>query len=157
MEQRIALTKPGNMRHHYNKKQERQNLVPRRPGEKEGKEVKRIEPENGKKNTTQHTSVVDISKTFQTKYLKNSKNPVHRPTYRWKQTEKPSQWSPPTPPTQEPGAYPSIPVQDFRDGPIEEIAARYVRINRVIENEDVRNEKQEDNVRAAELNIEFHV
>ena len=40
--QRIALTKPGNMRHHYNKKLERQILVPRRPDEEERKEVKRI-------------------------------------------------------------------------------------------------------------------
>ena len=41
--QRIALTKPGNMRHHYNKKLERQILVPRRPDEEERKEVKRID------------------------------------------------------------------------------------------------------------------
>ena len=43
MRQRIALTKPGNMRHHYNKKLERQILVPRRPDEEERKEVKRID------------------------------------------------------------------------------------------------------------------
>ena len=55
--------------------------------------------------------------------------------------------------TQEPGAYPAIPVQEFRDGPIEEIAVRYVRINRVIENKVIRNKKQEDNVRAAELDF----
>ena len=42
VEQRIALTKPGNMRHHYTKKLERQNIVPRRPDEEEQKEVKRI-------------------------------------------------------------------------------------------------------------------
>ena len=55
--------------------------------------------------------------------------------------------------TQEPGAYPAISVQHFRDGPIEEIAVRYVRINRVLKNKAVRNEKQEDNVRAAELDF----
>ena len=55
--------------------------------------------------------------------------------------------------TQEPGAYPAISVQHFRDGPIEEIAARYVRINRVLKNKAVRNEKQEDNVRVAELDF----
>ena len=55
--------------------------------------------------------------------------------------------------TQEPGAYPTFPVQEFRDGPIEEIAVRYVRINRVIENKAIRNKKQEDNVREAELDF----
>ena len=55
--------------------------------------------------------------------------------------------------TREPGAYPAIPVQEFRDGPIEEIAVRYIRINRVIEKKAVRNKKQEDNVRAAELDF----
>ena len=43
VKQRIALTKPGNIRHHYNKKLERQILVPRRPDEEERKGVKRIE------------------------------------------------------------------------------------------------------------------
>ena len=52
---------------------------------------------------------------------------------------------------QESGAYPFIPVKDFTDGPIEEIAVHYVRINRVIENKAVKNKKQEDNVRAAEF------
>ena len=43
MRQRIALTKPGNMRHHYNKKLERQILVSRKLDEEERKEVKRID------------------------------------------------------------------------------------------------------------------
>ena len=43
VKQRIALTKPENMRHHYSKKLERQFLVPRRPDEEERKEVKRID------------------------------------------------------------------------------------------------------------------
>ena len=46
-----------------------------------------------------------------------------------------------------------IPVQEFRGRPIKEIAVRYVRINRVIENKAIRNKKQEDNVRAAELDF----
>ena len=41
--------------------------------------------------------------------------------------------------THEPGTYPAVPVQQYRDGPIEEIAVHYVRINRVVE------EKQEIN------------
>ena len=34
--------------------------------------------------------------------------------------------------THESEAYPTIPVQDYQDGPIEELADHYVRINRVV-------------------------
>ena len=53
----------------------------------------------------------------------------------------------------EPGAYLAIPVQDYRDGPIEDIAIHYVRINRVVEQKATRNKQQEDNIRAAELDF----
>ena len=53
--------------------------------------------------------------------------------------------------THEPGAYPAIPVQEYRDGPIEEIAVHYVRINRIVEQKAKRNRQQEDNIRSAEL------
>ena len=53
----------------------------------------------------------------------------------------------------EPGAYPAIPVQDYRDGPIEDIAVHYVRINRVVEQKATRSKQQEDNIRAAELDL----
>ena len=43
VERRIELAKPGNMRHHYNKRLKRQILVPRRPEEEERKEIKRID------------------------------------------------------------------------------------------------------------------
>ena len=52
--------------------------------------------------------------------------------------------------TQEPGAYPAIPVQEYRDGPIEEITVHYVRINRILEEKAKRNKQQDDNVRSAE-------
>ena len=55
--------------------------------------------------------------------------------------------------THEPGAYPAIPVQEYRDGPIEEIAVHYVRINRVVETKAKRIKQQEDNVRSAELDF----
>ena len=54
---------------------------------------------------------------------------------------------------QEPGAYRAIPVQDYRDGPIEDIAVHYVRINRVVEGKTTRKKQQEDNIRAAELDF----
>ena len=55
--------------------------------------------------------------------------------------------------THEPGAYPAIPVQEYRDGPIEEMAVFYVRINRVVEEKAKRNKQQEDKVRSAELDF----
>ena len=53
--------------------------------------------------------------------------------------------------THEPGAYPAKPVQEHRDGPIEETAIHYVRINRVVEEKAKRNKQQEGNVGSAEL------
>ena len=53
----------------------------------------------------------------------------------------------------EPGAYPAIPVQEYRDGPVEDIAVHHVRINRVVEQKASRNKQQEDNIRAAELDF----
>ena len=55
--------------------------------------------------------------------------------------------------THEPGANPAIRVQEYRDGPFEDIAVHYVRINRVVEQKAARNEQQEDNIRAAELDF----
>ena len=55
--------------------------------------------------------------------------------------------------THDPVAYPAIPVQENRDGPIEDIAVHYVRINRVVEQKAARNKQQEDNIRAAELDF----
>ena len=55
--------------------------------------------------------------------------------------------------THEPGAYTAIPVQEYRDGPIEEIAVHYVRINRIVEEKAKRNKQQEDNVKSAELDF----
>ena len=55
--------------------------------------------------------------------------------------------------THEPGAFLAIPVQEYCDGPIEEIAVHYVRINRLVEEKARRNNQQKDNVRSAELDF----
>ena len=55
--------------------------------------------------------------------------------------------------TQEPGAYPAIPGQDYRDGPIEKIAVHYVQINSIKEIKAVRNPQQEEKVRSAKLDF----
>ena len=44
----------------------------------------------------------------------------------------------------EPGAYPAIPVQDYREGPFQDIAVHYVRINRVVEQKTTRNKQQHE-------------
>ena len=44
-------------------------------------------------------------------------------------------------------------MQKYRDGPIEEIAVHYVRINKIIETKALRNRQQEDNIRSAELDF----
>ena len=46
-----------------------------------------------------------------------------------------------------------MPVQEYRDGPIEEIVVHYVTINRIVEEKSKRNIQQEDNVRSAELDF----
>ena len=96
VEQRIALTKPGNMRHHYNKKLERLILVPRRPDEEEGKEVKRIDLRLERKKERRITHIGGgYFKNFGDQAPQEQQEPVHWQKHRWKQTEKPSQRSPP--------------------------------------------------------------
>ena len=51
----------------------------------------------------------------------------------------------------EPGSYPAIPVHEYREGPIEEIAVHQVRINKIEEKKQPRNEVQDDNSRSAAL------
>ena len=135
--QRIALTKPGNMRHHYNKKLERQILVPRRPDEEERKEVKRIDLRLKRKEEHRITHIGGgYFKNFgdqSTQEHQEHGTSTETPMETNRETESTVSSTPEEPvTTQEPGAYPAIPVQEFRDGPIEEIAVRYVRINRVI-------------------------
>ena len=156
--QRIALTKPGNMHHHYNKKLERQILVPKRPDEEERKEVKRIDLRLKRKEEHRITHIgggyfknfCDQSSQEHQEHSISAETPMETN----RETESTVSSTPEeSVTTQEPGAYPAIPVQEFRDGPIEEIAVPYVRIKRVIENKAIRNKKQEDNVRAAELDF----
>ena len=60
--------------------------------------------------------------------------------------------------TQEMGAYPGISLKAYRDGPVEEIAVHYVRINRIIKNQAKCNRQEEENVRSAELDFMlFHL
>ena len=146
------------MRHHYNKKLERQILVPRRPDEEERKEEKQIDLRLKRKEEHRVTHIGrGYFKNFGDQPSQEHQEhgiSAETPMETNRETESTVSSTPEEPvTTQEPGAYPAIPVQEFRDGPIEEIALRYVHINRVIENKAIRNKKQEDNVRAAELDF----
>ena len=44
-------------------------------------------------------------------------------------------------------------MQEYRDGPIEQIVVHYVRINKIIETKAPRTRQQEDNIRSAELDF----
>ena len=126
------------MRHHYNKELERQILVPRRPDEEVRKEVKQIDLPLKRKEEHHITHIgYGYFKNFGDQTSQEQQEPgtsaeTHMETNR--ETESTVSSTPEEPvTTQDPGEYPAIPVQDFRDGPIEEIAVRFVRINRVIE------------------------
>ena len=136
------------MRHHYNKRLERQILVPKRPEEEERKEIKRIDL--GLKRKEHRVTHIGGG------YFRNfgdqipqgpqeSQEPAtstETPMETSKDAESTTSSAPEEPViTPEPGAYPAIPVQEFRDGPIEEIAVHFVRINRVVENKATRNMK----------------
>ena len=97
VEQRIALTKSRNMRHHYNKKLERQILVSRRPEEEERKEVKRIDLRLKRKEEHYITHIGGgYFKNFEDQTPQGQQEPGSS-TETPMETEKPSQRSPPPP------------------------------------------------------------
>ena len=161
VERRIDLTRPGHMRHHWHKKLEREILLPRRPDDVDRKEIKRIDIRLRRKEENRVThigggyfknfgdEIPQASGTSSEINTETTKTQKHTPD-----TESTVSSTPEEPViTEEPGPYPAIPVQEYREGPIEEIAVHYVRINKVIETKAPRNRQQEDNIRAAELDF----
>ena len=140
-------------------KLEREILLPRRPDDADRKEIKRIDIRLRKKEENRVThlgseyfnhlgdEIPHIPGTS-TETIAETVN-----TPKTAQVTESTVSSTPEEPvtTQEPGSYPAIPVQQNRDGPIEGIAVRYVRINEVIETKAIRNRQQGDNIRSAEL------
>ena len=100
--QRIALTKPGNMRHHYNKKLERQIPVPRRPDEEERKEVKRIDLRLKRKEEHRVTHIGGgYFKNFGDQpSQEHQEHGIYRQKHQWRPIERPSRRSPPPPKSQ---------------------------------------------------------
>ena len=83
------------MRHYYNKRPERQILVPRRPEKEERKEIKRIDLRLKRKEEHRVTHIsCGYFRNFGDQIpqdRKNRKNPVHRPKHRWKPVKMPNQ------------------------------------------------------------------
>ena len=153
---RTQLARPGVMRLHFNKNLGREISIPRRPEEDERREIKRIDIQVRQKIREQHISGGyfqnfgdDIPQGQNTE--RNEPAPGNETNRDADSTV--SNNSEEAVATHEPGTYPAIPIQEYRDGPIEEIAVHYVRINRVVEEKPKRNRQQEDNVRSAELDF----
>ena len=160
VERRIELTRPGHMRH-WHKKLEREIILPRRPDDVYRKGIKRIDIRLRRKeeNRVSHIGggyfknfgdeipqATGTSSESNTETINTQKHIPH--------TESTVSSTPVEPViTEEPGSYPAILVEDYREGPIEEIAVQYVRINKVIETKAPRNRQQEDNIRAADLDF----
>ena len=161
VERRIELTRPGHMRHHWHKKLEREILLPRRPDDVDRKKIKRTDIRLRRKEENRVTHIGgSYFKNFgdEIPQASGTSSEINTETINTQKpapdTESTVSSSPEEPViTEEPGSYPAIPVQDYRERPIEEIAVQYVRINKVIETKAPRNRQQEDNIRAAELDF----
>ena len=129
-ERRIELTKPGHMRHQWHKKLEREILLPRRPDHVDSKEMKRIDIRLQRKDENRVTHIGGghfksfgnkIPQTPGTSAENNSETISNQKAA--PETKSRVSSSPEEPViTEEPGSYPAIPMQEYRDGPIEEIA-----------------------------------
>ena len=158
---RVQLARPRVMRPHFNKNLGREIYIPRRPEEDERREIKRIDIQLRQKIREQHIGGGyfqnfgdDIPQRQNTEQQQTERNEPAPGNETNRDTESTvSNNSEEAVATHEPGTYPAIPVQEYRDGPIEEIAVHYVRINRVVEEKQKRNRQQEDNVRSAELDF----
>ena len=142
MRKRIELARPGAMRPQWNRNLGREIYLPRRPEENERREIKRIDLQLKRKEREPHLGggyfqdfgdeIQRIQPQEQQQQPARNENPQEIETN--KDTESTtSNNSEDAVATHEPGAYPALPVQEYREGPIEEIAVHYVRINCIIE------------------------
>ena len=130
VERRIELTKPGHMRYQWHKKLDREILLPRRPNDGDRKEIKRIDIRLRSKEECRDTHLgggcfKDFRDEIPTATGPSTEtNPdtisIQKVIHDTESTVSSTPEEPTT--TQEPGTYPAIPVQEYRDGPIEEIA-----------------------------------
>ena len=131
-ERRIELTKPGHMGYQWHKKLDREILLPRRPNDSDRKEIKRIDIRLRRKEECCDTHLGDgyfndfgdEIPTTTGPYTETNPDriSIQKVIHDTESTVSSTPKKPTT--TQEPGTYPAIPVQEYRDGPIEEIAVR---------------------------------
>ena len=152
---KIEHTRPDPMRPQWNKNMGREIYQPRRPEEIERRELIRIDLQLKRKERDTHIGggyfqdFGDEIPQRQPQEQQPARN--ENPQENNKDTESTtSNNSEDAVATHEPGAYPAIPVQEYRDEPIEEIAVHFVRTNRIIEQKAKRNNQQEDNIGSAE-------
>ena len=153
MRRRIELGRPGAMRPQWNKNLGREIYLPRRPEENERREIKRIDLQLKRKDTRisggYFQDFEDEIPQLQPQEQQQQQQP-EKPHENNKDPESTTtNNSEDAVATHEPAAYPAIPVQEYRDRPIEEIAVHYVRINRIVERKAKPNRQQEDNIRSA--------
>ena len=128
------------MRSQWNKGPGRELYVPKRPEEDERRDIKRIDIQL-KRKQEQSRIGGGYFKNFGDEIPQRSEN-TEQGNNNNENRDTESTTSSNTEEavtTNEPGAYPPIPVQEYRDGPIEDIAVHYVRINRVVEQKAARN------------------
>ena len=136
------LARPCAMRPHWNKNLGREIYIPRRPEENKKRGIKRIDFQLRRKIKEFHISggyfqnfgdeIPQRQTTEQQQQTERNEPPRENEII--KDTESiTSNNSEEAIATHEPGTYPAIPLQEYRDGPIEEIAVENVRINRVVE------------------------
>ena len=156
---RIELARPGAMRPQWNKNLGKEIFVPREPEENERREIKRIDLKLKRKERDTHIGggyFQDFGdEILQRQPQEQQQKPVRNenPQENKDTVSTTSNNSEDAVATHEPGAYPAIPFQEYRDGPIEEIAVHSVRINRKVEQKAKRNKQQEDKIRSAELDF----
>ena len=149
---RTDLARPGALRSQWNKRLGREIYVPRRPEEDE-REIKRIDIQL-KRKQEQSRIGSGYFREFGDEIPQGPENEEQEHNNENEDTESITSSNTEEALTKhEPGAYPAKPVQENRDGPIEDIAVHYVRINRVVEQKATKNKLQEDNIRAAELDF----
>ena len=121
---RIELTKRGQIRYSWHKRLEREILLTRRPGDTDRREIKRIDKQLHGTEECRETHLCggyfrDFGNEIPPRAASNTeRNPDSIVKQSAADTESTTSSSPEEPvTTQEPGAYPASPVQEYRHGP----------------------------------------
>ena len=124
---------------HWNRNFGIEIYVPRRPEENERREINKTDLQLKRKERESSIGggyFRDFGDEILQRITQNQMN--REETHRENETHRDAESSicnnsEETVATHEPGAYLALPVQEYRDGPIEEIAVHYELINRVVE------------------------